>query len=278
VAAEPETSFHAHIYAKGEARLELFLEEKVAVSAVSSAFRGVLACEPGPITAIWDDDSYTWRYSATCACAFPRQGLARTGRVNLQPVFDSLRQLRISSVALLVSHPQAGFTSAAPGGWSASTRDGDAEYTLVAGTLAHPPFEIFWGYRLEDYPRVFAPMALLLIPIALTLWMRRAAMRLAAVDATAAWYSYARFLNHVIWVGWIGWIALGIGERFAALGELMVIVAVFLLPPAALYIVTMTLSWPVLARVRGMEWSRARYSGNPCGKAVPWSFLACWQA
>src|SRR5207244_238110 len=90
VAAEPETSFHAHIYAKGEARLELFLEEKVAVSAVSSAFRGVLACEPGPITASWDDDSYTWRYSATCAGAFPRQGLARTGRVNLQPVFDSL--------------------------------------------------------------------------------------------------------------------------------------------------------------------------------------------
>ena len=54
--------------------------------------------------------------------------------------------------------------------------------------------------------QLIALAALLAVPIALTLWMRRAALAATAADPARAWFGYWRFLYLMLNGVWIAWL------------------------------------------------------------------------
>src|SRR5205085_2668207 len=108
-----------------------------------------------------------------------------------------------------------------------------------------------------DLARILGPLALLLLlPVLLTLWMRRAALRaMGRVDPTIVWWGYARFLMRVTMGQVLVWIAtaaaLGLDDllRFAfgrmpGPVELIVYCLLGLCPPLLVGAVCQVLSHP----------------------------------
>jgi Zn-dependent protease with chaperone function len=110
-----------------------------------------------------------------------------------------------------------------------------------------------------------------LLLVALTLWMRHHALRSAAIDPEAAWFSYARFMKlgtQAAWLVSLGLLSLPLVETWvdavagpqpkgAAIGtQAFIWVLIALLPMSVATIVCRTLSYPVFAQVHGSLWTR----------------------
>ena len=123
-----------------------------------------------------------------------------------------------------------------------------------------------------DSLRVLGLLAVVpLLLVALTLWMRQYALRSAAVDPEAAWFSYARFLKlgtQAAWLVSLGLLSLPIIESWVdavagpqpkgtAIGpQVFIWVLIAMLPMSVTTIVCRTLSHPVFAKVYGALWTR----------------------
>ncbi len=128
------------------------------------------------------------------------------------------------------------------------------------------------GFRPSDAPRIFLVLgAILLLPVGLTLWMRRAALRAPSEDRSAAWFGYWRFLHWVALGTLLAWWAavdalrvdefvvfflntLGLPGKFGA-GAAFWFCLRFV-PPALVHILCSVLSYPVSARLHGTQWTR----------------------
>jgi hypothetical protein len=122
----------------------------------------------------------------------------------------------------------------------------------------------------------FALITLLTLPIAVTLWNRRLALRRQAVDRAAAWYRYWRVERRVLLGMVIAWGFLVLGTPLGPLlsaqihlllrldpepasrlfGAEVLSVAVYLVPPFGVITLCMYLSHAVYTRVRGLDWTR----------------------
>ena len=123
-----------------------------------------------------------------------------------------------------------------------------------------------------DSLRVLGLLAVVpLLLVALTLWMRQYALRSAAVDPEAAWFSYARFLKlgtQAAWLVSLGLLSLpiieswvdavtGLQPKGAAIeAQVFIWVLIAMLPMSVATIVCRTLSYPVFAKVYGALWTR----------------------
>jgi len=115
------------------------------------------------------------------------------------------------------------------------------------------------------------PVAFLLLPIALTLYMVRKAQRVQEVDRVALWFSCVRFLRWLVIGTFVAWWAATdfaqCSERFdvwlASRGLLSLpgahFVALILLwlPPVLVVLLCQILFQPVYSGVRGITWTRA---------------------
>jgi Zn-dependent protease with chaperone function len=104
----------------------------------------------------------------------------------------------------------------------------------------------------------------LLAPLALILWLRRAALRAGPDDVANTWFGYMRNVSWIVTMTWIGWMCLvmsgGVVARLAmrmsphglpltSLGLLGLV----LVPPALVSLAATVFSHPVGTRLRGTE-------------------------
>jgi Zn-dependent protease with chaperone function len=148
-------------------------------------------------------------------------------------------------------------------------------YELPVAGEPVPPFRVAYGYRPVS-PWTLAPLALLPLPVLLTLWRRRRALGQAEADSTQAWWGYTRFARRLevglalfwafLFVGTPGGVfldqlvhsALGLstsGQTFFV-GWDWLSLAVYAVPPAVIGFLCAYLAYPVYVRVRKLEWTR----------------------
>jgi Zn-dependent protease with chaperone function len=108
--------------------------------------------------------------------------------------------------------------------------------------------------------------ALLLIPLGLVGWLRRAALRDSTSDPATAWFAYWRAAHGIVLATWLGWAAafelsgaaratVAAAAPFGAWATFAAVLALFLVPPAVVAILVAAWSHAVSARLRGAGWS-----------------------
>jgi len=116
----------------------------------------------------------------------------------------------------------------------------------------------------------FLPIALLLLPIGLTLYIVRKAQRVQEADRVALWFSCVRFLRWLVIGTFVAWWAttdfVHWKERFDFLlsshgffsisGAHFAALILFWLPPVLVVLLCQILFQPVYSGVRGIEWTR----------------------
>jgi len=120
------------------------------------------------------------------------------------------------------------------------------------------------------------PVALLLLPLALTLYIVRKAQRVQEVDRVALWFSCVRFLRWLVIGTFVAWWAatdfvhwserfdllLGARGFFSIPGAHFVALIFFWLPPVLVVLLCQVLFQPVYSGVRGITWTRAELAGQ----------------
>jgi Zn-dependent protease with chaperone function len=145
-------------------------------------------------------------------------------------------------------------------------------YQIPLAENSKPPvLHLAYGFQRNDLYRGFAILAgFLLIPVMLTLWMRRRALASAGEDAAASWFGYFKTLSWVLTGAMLLWITSGLGARrvlqdwvadqglstwSAAAADVFVVVG----PAFLIYLFCIALSFPVYARLRGGQLSRREF-------------------
>ena len=128
-----------------------------------------------------------------------------------------------------------------------------------------------YGMNPREIYRSFALTAVfVLVPIAGLLWVRRAALKSAEADPTAAWFSYFRVMNWGVNGSVLFWVTSGLGARqtlqdWVAFLSLPVWEAAFLdaavviIPAFLVYFACVALSYPLHVQLRGRSWKKREF-------------------
>jgi Zn-dependent protease with chaperone function len=214
--------------------------------------------------------------------AFDRSGLMVSGRFNLAPLLDELRKHGVTDLSLILLVPQTTAFASLTGATQCSPQINFYYCSRINLATASTPIVAFtYGYRLADVLWKSLPLVLfLLVPVLLTLWMRRAALRIREADPSASWFGYFRFLNLSIMATWLLWLPLyslvdpenifrylsdtNVNDAFSpvangkpalSIGFEIFKLCLYMIPPALVTVLCHLLSHKVFTRVRGMEWS-----------------------
>ena len=231
--------------------------------------------------------------------AYTRSGLLVSGRLDLAPLARELRALGAKELTVMLQLPQAsGFNSVT----GASPCNAQLSFYICSRvnleTDSPAPIAFSFGYRYADVLWRWLPLAaFLLVPAALTLWMRRRALRAREADPAASWFGYFRFLNLAVTATWLLWLPLyawanpdeifrflsdsALADPFGAyvsagralpLGFEILKLGLYFVPPALATVLCHLLSHKVFTRVRGMDWSPAEVARQALWSQA--SFLA----
>jgi hypothetical protein len=207
-----------------------------------------------------------WFLRADGVEVFRRRGLMVEGEVNLAPLLEELRPLGVDFLEVSIHHPPAGFTEGSEamslsGGWS------DTEYEFIAfvDAEAPPPLRLAYGYDAADWWRLAPLAALLLLPVGLTLAVRRAALRAREADPFVVCYRFWQFQQRQGILLVCLWLATGAvldASKFAAFvlsawvtHPYLIIMPAFAAPPILVLIGCRALAQPLWARVPEVDWS-----------------------
>ena len=142
--------------------------------------------------------------------AYQRSGLLVSGRLDLAPLARELRAHGAKELSVMLQLPQASGFNAVAGASPCAPQIGFyicSRLDLETDTPA--PIAFSFGYRFADVLWKWLPLvAFLLVPAALTLWMRRRALHATAADPAASWFGYFRFLNLAVTATWLLWLPL----------------------------------------------------------------------
>jgi Zn-dependent protease with chaperone function len=142
-----------------------------------------------------------------------------------------------------------------------SVVDSPGSFTVHA---VHPPGP-------GDLNRALAILAaFILVPIVVTLWMRRSALASAKADAPAAWFGFFRTMNWVLTADMLLWLTSSFGARpifqqwIAARGTSGVLAALLnalmaWAPIFLTYFLCIALSYPLHEQLRGTQWTRREF-------------------
>src|SRR5262249_47033954 len=141
-----------------------------------------------------------------------RRGMALAGTVEAEPLREPLRRMGIRTLTVSVTHPGLGFSECA-----GATRvtpiepSGGTYLTALSTETAAPPLRLAYGYHAGELLRLFGPLVLLLVlPVGITLALRRRALRDAGGDPAAVWFRFARTFRWVVLGTLLGWL-IGVG-------------------------------------------------------------------
>lgn len=217
-------------------------------------------------------DEYSQReLSGNCQRVLARQKGVLQGDFDYSSLASELQRIGHNQLTLYVNIPQTQFHEY-PKAKQIQTPLMESN-TLVYqiplpenGTV--PAFHLAYGFRRSDLHRAFAILSgFVLLPILMTLWMRRKALAAAKEDAAAAWFGFFRTQNWLVVGSMLLWLTSGFGAR-QALQDWIAMqgisawkagaanVAVMMAPVLLVYFACIALSYSVHAQLRGTQWTR----------------------
>jgi Zn-dependent protease with chaperone function len=218
----------------------------------------------------WEAEDGAWTLTGWCDDAFRPRGWFVKSQIDPGPLVRLLRPLGMQWLTLTITHPRAGFircprAQRAP----APDRSSLAYFFPVSVDEGSPPLRLTFGYRRAEWLRAFAPpLLILLLPIGLSLWVRRAALRARGTDPVAAWFGYCRLrrgLSIGTLLAWLTALILLQADtliRFVLRGQSGVVqfpveVGSAVLPPLLVAAACGLYLYPVFAHARETEWTPA---------------------
>lgn len=216
-----------------------------------------------------------------CELPLPRKGLQHSGRIELTPIQNVLKDAGVTGLTLNLWVPLFGAAGCDPVGQESSLPNGrECAYAFTG--IPDEPSEVrfSFGYDAALLARIASILGmLLLIPITFTLWFRRRALNAAEESKPGIVFAYRRFITGTVWGGiLIWWTATDLvhADGFVAFllapanlkDEVMVEVLPWILvwlPPVIVYFLCLALSSPIHS-LRGMTRTQ--------GEAVSQSFWA----
>jgi heat shock protein HtpX len=234
---------------------------------------------------------------ASCSQVLAASGGTVGGSLPLQILAESLTQEQLLFVS--VQRPKSGFEEQSSQGLQPNRFAGRRDdthvvfYSYPLGTTTPiPPLHLAYGYRISDLLRRCAMAAgFLSLPLILILWMRRAALRDAAQDPAAAWFSYFKTLQWCVNATMLLWMVArtsfrqGLQDLIAfrlpdsgwqpAVARTLVIIV----PPWIVYLLCLFLSYKVFVQFRGNQWTRRQFmverSLDVGAQFLPIMFFCC---
>ena len=207
------------------------------------------------------------RVTGACTAVMAReQGLQR-GDFDFSALAAGLHQAGVEQLSVYVNIPKTEFRE-----YTHTNLVGEPQqqstfltYEIPLRDEAKPVLHLVYGFRSADVYRAFAILAgFILIPLFITLWMRRSALATAKEDATAAWFGFARFLNMLLTGSMLLWLTSGlgakqilhdwvIGQGFDNWETAVADVLLMLVPVFVTYLLCMAVSFPVHEQLRGSQ-------------------------
>ncbi len=233
------------------------------------------------------------RLTATCNDVLTASGWTVSGTLSLQPLADSLSHAGVQQLFVSVHRPKSGFEEHSSEGLQAGLGFVpflNYSYSLEAAPLL-PPLHLAYGYRNSDVLRQCTMSAgFLLLPFLLILWMRRAALKDAAQDPTAAWFSYFKTLQWCVNGTMLLWMVAhtslrqGVQDMVAfrvpdGWQSVIVNTLVTMVPPWFVYLLCLFVSYKVFVQLRGHQSTRREFllerSFEVGAQFLPLMFFVC---
>lgn len=213
-----------------------------------------------------------WSRDFWCDGTMLRKGLAGHGVFDPAPLLHEARSRGLDSLDVLITYyGPATLSLQAPPSWA----EGSAYYRFHVPVDASPQdaIRLRAGYSPHDVAGMILPaLALLLVPLALMLWIRRALLREAdTARPSPAWFGYWRCLQwnmlgaFLLWFAAIGYLKFGpflkfvfdidSENRMTVLQGACYAILMFL-PPAVINVICTALYNPVFRRLPGVQWSK----------------------
>lgn len=223
--------------------------------------------------------------SGECPAAMTRTGLILSTDLQLKALTSKLKDAGVKRLSITLSYPKSKFSEQTPGirhPWETESADTQtrpdpisrASYSLDPSAPSLSDIHLSFGLRRRDIIReAILPAIFLAVPILICLWMSRAAVRDAKIDATAAWFSYYRVLawcgNGLVLIWMMGQTVRQGLEVIASYytaahtaGGVALEVGIMMLPPWLAFFVCILMSYRVYRHVREETWTRREFFVN----------------
>ena len=228
---------------------------------------------------------------AKCGSLLGWNGSGRSGSIELSALIPQLKQAGIQQLWVSISYPPAKSIEYSKQNLSYPPQNGLRFFTyqLATDSPRPAPIRISFGLgRRGLYGSIATALAFVLFPVAVTLYMRRAALVSGKLDPTAAWFSYFRTINWCINGAMLLWITSGLGARQSvqdsityaiAPGWIATLLDVFVVigPAFLVYLACVAVSYPLHVHLRGSTWTRREFllqqSVNVGAQALPLMFF-----
>src|SRR5271166_3883685 len=224
-------------------------------------------------------DANQRQLQATCSHVLSASGWMVSGALPLQPLADALAASGEQLLFVSVQRPRAGFEEQSSQGLQLNRLASQPDnarflfYSYPLGTSSSvPSLRLAYGYRNSDLLRQCTMSAgFLLLPIFLILWMRRAALKDALQDPSAAWFSYFKTLQWCVNATMLLWMVArtsfrqGVQDLVAfrlpdgGWQSTIARTLVVIVPPWVVYLLCLFLSYKVFVQFRGNQWTRRQF-------------------
>jgi hypothetical protein len=259
---QTQTVLSLEMDAAGDATLTLRLSQALSdLPALETALRETFAQPLHGITVTG------WMLSARCPRAVPRRGLLFEQSFDLNPLRDALRRQGMKHLRVAIAHPQMEVGACPPALPYSGTHRPPFYYLFRAPDGEDPlmPLQLSFGYR--SYRLLAFPVlgVLWLTPLALALWLRRAARRATHADPIAVWYGTWIWLQRLatatccVWIAAVSLLDAGkithfLLQNVVVVGQATVVVLLSLVPPLLALLVCLALLAPVLHWPEPVRW------------------------
>lgn len=214
------------------------------------------------------------QYRGRCDGTLARDDLVLQGDFDWSALITELRKIEVDQLSIYVITPKTQFREYTQENLFRVPFQDSASiyYRIPLKQNAKPAvLHLAYGFRRQDLQRALVILAAyLLIPVLLTLWMRHRALALAKTDPPAAWFGFFRALNWLVLGSMLAWISSGFGSRqmlqewialqgMSSFKAALADVAIAIVPSFFVYLVCISLSYPVHAQLRGNQWTRREF-------------------
>jgi len=271
---QPKSTLYLQVNSPGHVGINLYLlpPPPHGVNPLQEALKDSLGCD-GVDVSSYDYGADGVHLDAECVGAIPRRGFMAKGDLNFSPLLREVRAQGVDALVLNISFhiEDVPFSSEGPAKYEASAHQKSFQRYRISANASPPPIiHIQIGYSPRDVARKFLPfLVLLVLPIVLTLYTRRAVLCKPEASRSGAWFGYWRFLywnmlgTFLLWVAAVGGLEihpflnfmLSANAQGAILGAVG-INAFYFLPPILVDILCRVLSHRIFMEVQGAEWTR----------------------
>jgi Zn-dependent protease with chaperone function len=226
--------------------------------------------------------------AGSCTAVLARREGVLEGDFDFGPLGAQLAQTGIETLNLHVSIPRSAYHEytriALARGFRRSDMHLAYEIPLQGNTQSASltRLHLAYGFRRSDVERAFCILAgFLLLPLGVTLWMRRGALAAGLTDPIASRFRFFRTLNFLLTGSMLLWITSGLGSRQilrdwieqlripgweAVAADVLILVG----PSFAVYFFCIAASYPVYAQVRSGGWNRREYLAHQLAVLGAW--------